>query len=73
VKGHGNTEARSVPIYVQQVANAVRANMIDKMKVMIDDANEKMAALDAKQAETASENASVSAGDTAQPTAVTEA
>jgi fatty acid/phospholipid biosynthesis enzyme len=51
VKGHGNTEARSVPVYVQQVANAVRGNMIEKMKVMIDEANEKLAALEAKQAE----------------------
>ena len=51
VKGHGNTEARSVPIYIQQAANAIRGNMIEKMKVMIDEANEKMAVLEAKQAE----------------------
>ena len=60
VKGHGNTEARSVPIYVQQVANAVRANMIEKMKVMIDEANEKMAALETKQAEAANAEAPAS-------------
>ena len=61
VKGHGNTEARSVPIYVQQVANAVRNNMIEKMKVMIDEANEKLAALEAQQAEAAAESAQGSA------------
>jgi glycerol-3-phosphate acyltransferase PlsX len=62
VKGHGNTEARSVPVYVQQAANAVRGNMIEKMKTMIDEANEKLAALEAKQA-----------AEAAQATATTEA
>ena len=62
VKGHGNTEARSVPVYVQQAANAVRGNMIEKMKTMIDEANEKLAALEAKQA-----------AEAAQTTATTEA
>lgn len=61
VKGHGNTEARSVPVYVQQAANAVRGNMIEKMKTMIDEANEKLAALEAKQA-----------AEAAQTTATTE-
>ena len=54
VKGHGNTEARSVPVYVQQAANAVRGNMIENMKTMIDEANAKLAVLEAKQAEAAS-------------------
>ncbi len=57
VKGHGNSQAHSVAIYIKQAANAVRGNMMEKMKTMIDEANEKLAALEAKQAETAASEA----------------
>ncbi len=39
VKGHGNSKARAVEICINQVANAVRGDMVEKMKKMIDEVN----------------------------------
>ena len=40
VKGHGNSKARGFSICIEQAANAVRGDMVNKMKVMIDKVNE---------------------------------
>ena len=39
VKGHGNSKARGFEVCIQQAANAVRGNMVEKMKDMIDKVN----------------------------------
>lgn len=36
VKGHGNSKARGFSVCISQAANAVRGNMVDKIKAMID-------------------------------------
>ena len=51
VKGHGNSKAGSFTIYIGQAIDMVKGNMVAKMKVMIDEANEKFAALEAQKAE----------------------
>ena len=44
VKGHGNSKARGFAVCIEQAANAVRGDMVNKMKVMIDKVNEAEAA-----------------------------
>ena len=39
VKGHGNSKARAFEVCIQQAVNAVRGNMVEKMKEMIDKVN----------------------------------
>ena len=39
VKGHGNSKARGFEVCIQQAANAVRGNLVEKMKDMIDKVN----------------------------------
>ena len=52
VKGHGNSKARGFEICIQQAANAVRGDMVNKIKTMVDKTNEAIAAAEAaKQAE----------------------
>jgi glycerol-3-phosphate acyltransferase PlsX len=53
VKGHGNSKARAFEVCISQAANAVRGDMVGKMKTMIDAVN--IDAL-AKPAETAVDN-----------------
>ena len=36
VKGHGNSKAKSFEASIMQAANAVRGNLTDKIKAMID-------------------------------------
>lgn len=36
VKGHGNSKERGFAVCIEQAANAVRGNMVDKIKAMID-------------------------------------
>ena len=40
VKGHGNSKARGFAVCIEQAANAVHGDMVNKMKVMIDKVNE---------------------------------
>jgi glycerol-3-phosphate acyltransferase PlsX len=44
VKGHGNSKASAFAICIAQAAKAARGGLVDKIKVMIDDANAKLAA-----------------------------
>ena len=39
VKGHGNSKARAFEVCIQQAANAVRGDMVNKMKTLIDKVN----------------------------------
>lgn len=39
VKGHGNSKARGFSICIEQAANAVRGNMIEKIKTMVESTN----------------------------------
>ena len=39
VKGHGNSKARGFSVCIAQAANAVRGNMTEKIKTMIDKVN----------------------------------
>ena len=36
VKGHGNSKARGIAACIRQAANAVKGDMVGKMKAMID-------------------------------------
>ena len=38
VKGHGNSKARGFSVCIEQAANAVRGDMVEKIKTMIDGA-----------------------------------
>lgn len=52
VKGHGNSKARGFSVCIKQVANAVRGNMVDKIKAMIDSVDmDAIAAASQQQAE----------------------
>ncbi len=52
VKGHGNSKARGFSVCIKQAANAVRGNMVDKIKAMIDSVDmEAIAAASQQQAE----------------------
>lgn len=51
VKGHGNSRAYGFEICIQQAVNAVRGNMVEKIKNMVDDANAAMVAERENQAE----------------------
>ena len=53
VKGHGNSKASAFAICIAQAAKAARGGLVDKIKVMIDDANAKLAAKAAEAEETA--------------------
>jgi fatty acid/phospholipid biosynthesis enzyme len=44
VKGHCTSKARGFAVCIEQAANAVRGDMVNKMKVMIDKVNEAEAA-----------------------------
>lgn len=60
VKGHGNSKARGFAICIEQAANAVRGNMVDKIKAMVDKTNDAMAAAEvAKQEQTATDGTQV--------------
>ena len=39
VKGHGNSKARGFAVCIAQAANAVRGNMTEKIKAMLDSSN----------------------------------
>jgi glycerol-3-phosphate acyltransferase PlsX len=43
VKGHGNSKARGFSICIEQAANAVRGDMVNKIKTMIDNVDLKVA------------------------------
>ena len=43
VKGHGNSKAYAFSICIKQAAEAVRGDMVGKMKTMIDEVNEEIA------------------------------
>lgn len=58
VKGHGNSSAYGFEICIQQAANAVRGNMVEKIKNMVDNANAAMAAERESQAEQPSQTTS---------------
>lgn len=54
VKGHGNSKAKGFAICIEQAANAVRGNMVEKIKTLVDKTNDAIAAAEqAKQAEQA--------------------
>ena len=53
VKGHGNSKASAFAICIAQAAKAARGGLVDKIKVMIDDANAKLAAKAAEAEEKA--------------------
>ena len=60
VKGHGNSKSRGFAICIEQAANAVRGNMVDKIKAMVDKTNDAMAAAEvAKQEQTATDGTQV--------------
>ena len=39
VKGHGNSKARAFTVCIEQAANAVRGDLVGKMKTLIDQVN----------------------------------
>ena len=43
VKGHGNSKARAFSVCIKQAVEAVRGDMVGKMKTMIDSVNEEIA------------------------------
>ena len=52
VKGHGNSRAKGFSICIEQAANAVRGDMVTKIKTLVDNTNAAIeAAEQAKQAE----------------------
>lgn len=51
IKGHGNSKARGFEICIRQAANAVRGDMVNKIKVKIDKTNEEMAAAEQAKAQ----------------------
>ena len=51
VKGHGNSKAKGFAVCIEQAANAVRGDMVNKIKTLVDKTNEAIAAAEeAKQA-----------------------
>lgn len=52
VKGHGNSKARGFSVCIKQAVSAVRGNMVDKIKAMIDSVDmDAIAAVSQQQAE----------------------
>lgn len=51
VKGHGNCKASAFAVCIAQAAKAARGGLTEKIKTMIDDANAKLAAKTAENAE----------------------
>ena len=49
VKGHGNSKARGFSVCIKQAANAVRGNMVEKIKAMIDSVDMDAIALASQQ------------------------
>jgi glycerol-3-phosphate acyltransferase PlsX len=49
VKGHGNSKARGFSICIEQAANAVRGNMVEKIKNMVDETNAAMEQAEAEK------------------------
>ena len=49
VKGHGNSKAYGFSMCIEQAANAVRGNMVEKIKAMVDKTNEAIAAAEAEK------------------------
>ena len=49
VKGHGNSRARGFSICIEQAANAVRGNMVEKIKNMVDETNAAMEQAEAEK------------------------
>ena len=70
VKGHGNSKARGFSICIEQAANAVRGEMVDKIKAMVDKTNAAIEqaeqAKQAEQAQAATETQQANAADGAQ-------
>ena len=50
VKGHGNSKAKGFAVCIEQAANAVRGDMVNKIKTLVDTTNAAIAAAEeAKQ------------------------